>query len=188
VKILFKGSSPDGYIFENVTTNMSIVMLMTGFETYCGRRFLELENEGSKPDYDALVSKFLSNSERDRGDPEVIIQEAKETGVSAITLLKQKKIDFGNWDQCKSAYNKGYGIRFGEDLEVKYEILEEVQRLIRYRHRVVHVSPLIGTLNQDRVPPEKPVFANRTYGESAIKTTSEFVEKLHEVTLRLRSA
>jgi hypothetical protein len=188
VRILFSGSSPKGYIFENVATNMAIVMLMTGLETYCGRRFLELENEGNQPNYDALVSEFLSRSERDRGDPATIIQEAEHTHVSPIALLKQKKIDFGNWDNCKSAYNKGYGIRFGQDLGVANETLLEVQRLIHYRHRIVHVSPLIGMLNQDRVPSEKPVFANRTCGESAVKTTSEFIEKLHEATLRLRSA
>jgi hypothetical protein len=188
VGILFSGSSPKGYIFENVTTNMAIVMLMTGFETYCGRRFLELENEGTKPNYDALVNEFLSNTERDRGDSTTMLREAEKTHVSPIALLKQKKIDFGNWDNCKSAYNKGYGMRFGQDLGVPNDSLEEIQRLIRYRHRIVHVSPLIGMLNQDRVPPEKPVFANRAYGESAVKTTSEFIEKLHEATLRLRSA
>jgi hypothetical protein len=186
VEILFRGDSPDGYIFENVTTNMAIIMLMTGFETYSGRRFLELENEGIKPDYEALVNEFLSKTERDRGDPASIIQEARETKVSPIAILKQKKIDFGNWDHCKSAYNKGYGVKFGQDLGVANETLEEIQRLIRYRHRIVHVSPLLGMLNQDKVPHEQPVFANRAYGEKAVKTASEFVEKLHEATLRLR--
>jgi hypothetical protein len=152
VGILFSGSSPKGYIFKNVTTNMAIVMLMTGFETYCGRRFPELESEGNQPNYEALVSEFLSRNERDRGDPAIIIREAEETHVSPIALLKQKKIDFGNWENCKSAYNKGYGIRFGQDLGVANESLQEVQRLIHYRHRIVHVSPLIGMLNQESSP------------------------------------
>jgi hypothetical protein len=186
VKILFRGSSPDGYIFENVTTNMAIVMLMTGFETYCGRRFLEMENEGIKPNHDALVDEFLSSKERDRGDPAAIVQEAKEKNVSPVMILKQKKIDFGNWDHCKSAYNKGYGVKFGE-LKVANTVLEELQHLIRYRHRIVHVSPLLGMLNDDRISQgESPVFANRQYGNQAISVTSEFVEALHEATLKLR--
>jgi hypothetical protein len=182
VKILFKGSSPDGYIFENVITNMAIVMLMTGFETYCGRRFLELESEGIRPNYDALVDEFLSTTERNRGDSAAIVQEAKEKNVSPVAILRQKKIDFGNWDQCKSAYNKGHGVRFG-DLNVSNTILEDLQRLIRCRHRIVHVSPLLGMLNQEG---ESPVFANREYGNKAIGVTSKFVEALHEATLQLR--
>ena len=186
VKILFRGNSPDGYIFENVTTNMAIVMLMTGFETYCGRRFLELENEGIKPDYDALVGEFLSTTERNRGDPGAIIQEAKEANVSPVAILKQKKIDFGNWDQCKSAYNKGYGLKFG-DLKVANTVLEELQRLIHYRHRIVHVSPLLGMLNNDRISQgEEPVFANRQSGNKALSATYEFVRALHDATLKLR--
>lgn len=186
VKILFRGNSPDGYIFENVTTNMAIVMLMTGFETYCGRRFLELENEGIKPDYDALVGEFLSTTERNRCDPGAIIQEAKEANVSPVAILKQKKIDFGNWDQCKSAYNKGYGLKFG-DLKVANTVLEELQRLIHYRHRIVHVSPLLGMLNNDRISQgEEPVFANRQSGNKALSATSEFVRALHDATLKLR--
>lgn len=186
VKILFKGTSPDGYIFENVTTNMAIVMLMTGFETYCGRRFLELENEGINPHYNALVDEFLSTAERNRGDPASIVQEAKEKSVSPVAILRQKKIDFGNWDQCKSAYNKGYGVKFG-DLKVANAVLEELQRLIRCRHRIVHVSPLLGMLNEDRISQsESPVFANRGYGSKAMSVTSEFVTALHEATLKLR--
>jgi hypothetical protein len=161
-------------------------MLMTGFETYCGRRFLELENEGIKPDYDALVDEFLSTTERDRGDPAAILQEAKEKNVSPVAILKQKKIDFGNWDQCKTAYNKGYAVKFG-GLKVANALLEELQRLIRYRHRIVHVSPLLGMLNEDRISEgESPVFANRQYGDKAVSTTSEFVEALHKATLQLR--
>jgi hypothetical protein len=188
VKILLGGTSPDGYNFEIVSTNMVIVMLVTGLETYCKRRFLELEEEGIKANYDSLANEFFSVTERDRGEPNAILQQVMDEGISPIIkLINKRKIDFGNYEDCKKAYNKGYGIKFGEDLGVSNVILEEVQHLISYRHRIVHVSPFISMLNIEEVPPKEPVFPNRQYAEKAMNTINEFVQKLHQATLRLRS-
>ena len=77
-------------------------------------------------------------------------------------------------------------MKFG-DLKVPNTVLEELQWLIHYRHRIVHVSPLLGMLNDDRISQgESPVFANRQYGNKALSATSEFVGALHDATLRLR--
>jgi len=82
VKILLTGVSPEGVIFEAVSTNMTIVMLVTGFEAYCKRRFLELEEEGISIDFNSLAKKFLSRRERQQGEIEAITQEALAEGVS----------------------------------------------------------------------------------------------------------
>ncbi len=186
VEILQTGSSSEGYIFENVTTNMAIVMLVTGFETYCKKRFLELESEGIKPDQDSLFREFLSSRERERS-LECIGVRRRCGGISPIhKLVSDRRIDFGNWEDCKRAYNKGYGIKFGEDLRVQNMALEELQRLIYYRNRIVHVSPLLGMLNQDKVPPEEPVFANRQYSQNALRICKEFIQGLHKATLNLK--
>jgi len=187
IKVLLTGSSPSGYLFEAVCTNLTIVMLVTGFETYCKRRFLELEDEGIIADFDGLVNRFLTRAERGRGEPDVIVQDASVEGVSpARKLVDQNRIDFQNYDRCKTAFNKGYGIKFGEDIGVSNILLEELQRLIGFRHRIVHVSPLLGMLNQERVPPEEPIFPNRQYAEKALETFDDFIQGLHTATLRLR--
>jgi hypothetical protein len=77
-------------------------------------------------------------------------------------------------------------VKFG-DVKVPNTVFEELQRLIHFRHRIVHVSPLLGILNEDRGQSgESPIFANRQYGDKALGTTSEFVEALHKATLQLR--
>lgn len=187
IEIIMTGSSPAGYLFEVVSTNLAIAMLVTGFETYCKRRFLELEDEGVPADFDGLVSKFLSKAERERGEQLAIVQDASLDGVSpARKLVGQNRINFQNYERCKAAFNKGYGIRFGKDIGVPNTLLRELQRLIGFRHRIVHVSPLLGMLNQERVPAEEPVFPNRQYGEKALKTFDDFIQGLHAATLRLR--
>lgn len=187
VKVLLTGSSPDGYLFETVCTNLTIAMLVTGFETYCKRRFLELEDEGLSADFDGLIRRFLSKAESERGEPLAIVQDASVDGVSPTRkLVDQNRINFQNYDRCKTAFNKGYGIKFVEDIGVSNTLLEELQRLIGFRHRIVHVSPLLGMLNQERVPPEEPVSPNKHYAEKALKTFDDFIQGLHASTLRLR--
>lgn len=187
IKILLTGTSPKGYIFEVISTNMIIVMLVTGFEIYCKRRFLELEEEGISADFDSLSKKCFSSGERGRGEIEAIMQEALADGISPMKkIVDQGRIDFQNYERCKLAFNKGYGIRFGEDIGVSNMLLEEVQRLISFRHKIVHLSPLLGMLNQEQVPPQKPIFPSRQYAEKAVNTFDSFIQGLHSATLRLR--
>lgn len=185
VEVLLKGKSSEGYIFDVVVANMVIVMLATGIEAYCKARFEELEGEGIEPNYDELEKEFFSKWEREKGVFEEIRKEAFLKGVSVIKeLISRRRIDFGNYDDCKTAFNKGYGIKFGE-LGVSNKNLEELKTLIEYRHRIVHVSPLIGMLNQERVPPEEPVFSTN-YVRNAIEISKSFIESLHSATLKLR--
>jgi len=187
VQILLGGSSPDGYLFEVVQANFVITILVTGFETYCGRRFIELEEEGMRADFTSLASKFLTRSEHEHGQAEAIVDEAAREGITpARKLVEERRINFQSYDNCKTAFNKGYGIRFGVDLDISNTVLEELQQLIGFRHRIIHVSPITAMLNEDRVPPEEPVFSNAKYAQDALTTFDSFVQALHSATLRLR--
>lgn len=186
INILQTGTSKEGYVYENVASCMSIVMLCTGFETYCAKRFTELEADGIKPDYSELEKKFFSKREREKSLINDFLESAKLKGSRlAQELVERRKIDFGNYDDCKDAFNKGYGIKFGEDLGVTNQTLEKIQEYIRYRHRIIHVSPLQSMLNYDE-PEKEPVFAKKETVEMAIGLFSSFVEALHKATLELR--
>jgi hypothetical protein len=185
VRILSSGSSEMEHIFEVVVTNLSLSILVTGLEAYCQTRFLEVEQEGIKPNIDALISKFFSQKERDAGVPGILGEESKQERISIIQKIAKKRINFQNYGDLKNAFNKAYGIKFGE-IGVKTYDLQLLQRLIKYRHRVVHISPLIDMLNQQEVPPEEPVFSNKKLKEEAIKCFDSFVTNFHEATLNLK--
>lgn len=126
IEILLKGSSPDGFIFEVICCNLSIVMLVTGFEAYCKRRFLELDEEGIKANFEELAKKFISKRDRDSGLLERIIQESETLGISPLKILiEDKKINFQNHEKCKDAFNKGYGIRFYESIGILTKCLKK---------------------------------------------------------------
>lgn len=187
IEIFQSGTSPEGFLFEVVCANLAVAMLVTGFETYTKRRFLEIEEEGVAANYARLSGKFFSAAERQRNEPGRVESDAANDGITpARRMVNEGRINFQDYDNCRNAYNRAYGVKFGELQGATNVLLDQVKQFIRYRHRVVHVSALTTMVNQDQVPPEEPVFANRGLAEQAISVFSQFVQALHEATLRLR--
>jgi hypothetical protein len=58
VTILDSGTSSEGYIFEVVVSNLTLSVLVTGFEAYMKTRFAELEREGIDANIEALLNAF----------------------------------------------------------------------------------------------------------------------------------
>lgn len=187
VKLLLANSRGSaGYLLEVAIVNQILVMLVTGFENYCRRRFLEMELEGRAINFERLARRFHSKREVEKGLIEVLKQDATELGKTPTTyMIEKRRIDFQNFDYCKRAYSTGYGISFGRDLGISNQVLEFIQCLIRYRHRIVHVSPMIGMLNQESVPAEDPVFPKVEFGQEALDQISKFIGALHQATLKI---
>lgn len=184
-EILARGKSEDGFIFEVAISNLTISLLITGFETYMSTRFLELEEEGIDSDVLALVDAFFSKPDRESGVMARLEKEAIENNSSILRrILENKKINFQSYDNCKKAYNKAYKIKFGE-LELGNETLNNIQEYFWYRHRIVHVSPLIAMLNQPRVPSHDPVFSTQNLAVKVKNEFDTFIQKFHQATLKL---
>lgn len=180
LEILETGESKEGYVFESIVSNITISMLVTGFEAYTKKRAIELEKEGIKPD----TTAFFANSEEEK--LELYNKEAKEENLTLLQYLAKKRIiNFQSYEQCKRAFNKIYGIKFG-DIGCDSNTLNKLQEFINFRHRIIHVSALTGILNQSKVPPEEPVFSNKVLSEEAIGIFDLFINKLHEATLKKR--
>lgn len=180
IDILQKGSSPDGFLYENVCSNMSVAMLVTGYESYCKQRFVELEEEGIVPDFDALFAAFSSVAERNKGLKDDILGEASSLDVSPVRLMiDRRRIDSQDFDKNKRAYNKGYGISFGGGLGLSNSVFEAMKNTMEYRHRIIHVDPMVTMFNQARVPPEEPVFSNRAFVTRVRSVFDSFIQALH---------
>lgn len=181
IGILFSGKSEMGFIYENVVTNLSLSILITGFEAYAKERFLEIEQEGIVPDIDAILNSFKT-----AGIPDLIKSEAQNNNQTVLQYIIQRNtINFQNYEKCKLAYNKAYKIRFG-DLDVSAPEREQIKKIFVFRHRIIHVSALLGILNQPEVPPEEPVFSKREFAEKSLTQFDNFITKLHNETLKPR--
>ena len=185
VSILQDGKSDKGYIYEVVTCNLGISTLVTGFETYCKKRFIELEQEGITPNISAVADRKFSQAERDAGEPKIVADEAAQENISFLEKIARSRINFQNYDDCKRLYNKAYGVRFGE-MGIQDTQLDLLKKLIKFRHRIIHVSPLLGSLNLHEIPVTEPIFSNNELLKNATNCCSHFVSKLHEATLRLK--
>ncbi|MCB0018798.1 MAG: hypothetical protein KDE09_13490 [Anaerolineales bacterium] len=185
-EILATGQSDQGYIFETAVTNLTLAVLVTGFEAYTKKRFLELEQEGIAPNLDAVINSFFPRKERDANIGNVLNAEANDKQITVLQLIVERDvINFQNYQKCKLAYNKAFRVKFG-DLGLESSTLEKIKKFITYRHRIIHVSALLGLLNQAEVPVEEPVFPKKELADQAMKEFDNLIEKLHEATLKLR--
>ncbi len=185
-KVLLQGKSDDGYIFEVSICNTILIVLVTGFERYCTQRFIELEQEGVIPNVTSMISSFFSRYQQDKGYVDALIKDAKGQKLTFVeySVGERSIINFQNYDSSKKAFNKAYGIRFGE-IGVSSQDLEQFQRIIQYRHSIVHVSPMLAILNQSEIPSEEPVFSSLEFAEQSLALFSKFIEALHSATLSL---
>lgn len=185
VEVLWTGKSDQGFIFETLQATTTLSMLVTGLENYGKTRLLEVETEGITPDAEAVFTTFASKAERESSRLAELRAEAASRGKTAlVVVVENARINFQNYEDLKFAFRAAYGIKLA-NLGVASEALAEFKRLIGYRHRVVHVSPLLALLNQDRVPPEEPVFANRELANRAVEVFHTVVHALHTATLGL---
>lgn len=176
----------DNYLQQVVTSNAVVSWLATGFETYLQKRFTELDAEGVPCDVLAVARSFLSKPEREALDEHgisVLQDQATADGTSVADMLAGR-INFQSYDNAKRAYNRGYGLKFGD--AASSSLLEEVQQLLGFRHRVIHVSPILSVVNQPRVPPDQPIFSNVAFAQAALATMDKFVMSVHKTTLTLR--
>jgi hypothetical protein len=186
VSMLWTGASDQGFIFEVLQSTTTLSMLVTGLENYGKTRLLEVESEGVRADSEALFETFSSKAERESTRLEELRAQASATSASFLAVVVEgTRINFQDFDHLKRAYRAAYGIKFSETGLKPHEI-DAVRRFIGYRHRVVHVSPLTAVLNQDRVPPEEPAFANRELANRAVEAFSKLIDSLHTATTELR--
>lgn len=187
IEILWTGIPDQVFIHEVVLTNITLSILLTGFEAYSKTRFVELEKEGIQPNTQKLFDAFSSRANRADGGYEILKENAIKSHRSLLGLvLGSRVINFQNYDHLKRAYRTAYGLKLGE-IGIDSTVLEELQTLIKYRHLVVHVSPLLGCLNLSEVPPAKPIISTKELCDKAISCYSQVVSNLHDETLRLKS-
>jgi len=186
IDLLETGVSSEGYMYEVVVSNLTLTVLVTGFETYLKKRFLELEKEGIFSEVEAIINEFYPKEEILIGIKETLEKEAKSEGKSLLEhVVSRGVINFQNYKKAKAAYNKGYNVKFG-GLDISSSVLEDIQRYIQYRHRIVHVSASLSVFNPEASLPEPLIHSNKEMACKAKECFSGFVESLHKSTLHLR--
>lgn len=141
IDLLGTGKSDAGYIYEAVLSNITLILLVTGFEAYGKTRFTELEQEGIQADGLELVSALHPKREIEAGIYKLLADESSAAGISLIQHLTNRNlINFQSFKKMKLAYSKAYGIKFG-DLGMSSGGLDRLQTFVRYR---CHFSPHTG--------------------------------------------
>lgn len=181
-EVLATGTSSQGFIHDVAVANVTLSVLVSGFEVYTSRRFLELELEGRTPDIEAVINRFYSTHERESGIADSRKKDAAEAGVSTLAyIVKRRDINFQNYDECKRAFNKAYGISFGA-IGVDSQTLGQLKRFIKYRHKIVHSEPLAIIYDMSAHPSEF-IHASLEVAKQARECFDLFICKLHDITV-----
>lgn len=169
---------------EIIIVNLSILSLVSGFESYLKKRFLELEKEGIEINYEKIYSFILTKDEKDNMNE--IITEASKNNISELEFLinEKGKINFQIYDNVKKTFSKAYNIKIS-DLEIDSKDIEFLKRIIQYRHKITHVSPMLPVLNADKLKSEETEYSTIKLLEKAIEIYSNFINKFHNKTLEL---
>ena len=167
---------------ELITVNLSLASLVTGFENYLKNRFIELEKEGVKPNEEKLIKSIFSTHERESRFDYEDRKSAKELGLTLIEKLARDKIKFQNYNECKKVFNKTYNLKFSE-LGMTISKMNELKKYIGYRHKIMHVSPMLPILNEEEIPSKNPIIPKKILIENAIVIFDEFIKKFHNKSL-----
>ncbi len=188
IEIVQDASSDQGFLFEIVTGNLCIAMLVTGYEAYCKTRFVELDAEGVEPDFDAFATVFLRRSEIENGQIQKLRDQAAANRQSPIEyVVRRRLIDFQDYARCRRAYAKAYGLSFGGTVGIPNTILESLQKTLKYRHQIVHVSATTSILNHAELPGAEPVMATKDFVSKTANVFKGFIGMLHAASHELNA-
>lgn len=178
-------NSYSDYQHELIGVNLSIASLITGFENYLKKRFIEIEKEGVVAVEEKLISIIFSKWQRENNYASELKTKASEEGITFIEKLALKEINFQNYDDAKKAYTKAYGLKFSE-LGIKSNEIEKLKKFIGYRHKITHISPMTPILNSNNLNLEEPIFPNKNLLNEGIKLFDDFIKKLHEKSKKIK--
>jgi hypothetical protein len=184
IKILIENCKAGDFLFESTLVQQIIVILTTAFETYARTRFAELEKEGKSINIEELYKRFISKSYREQFKKEIEEIAGREGRTQLEVLIDKRNINFQDWESFKDAYNKGYGLKIG-GICVSSDILLEIQKFIKWRHKIIHSKDDQTMINFEDVPPAEPIFTNRNLAERGLSIFQEFISTFHESTLKL---
>ena len=81
-------------------------------------------------------------------------------------------------------YNKGYNLIIGQ-IGVSNNVLVDIQKILKWRHKIIHSKDEQTIINREDVPQEKPLFTNEDLAKRSLNTLVRFINVLHESTLKL---
>lgn len=168
IRTLLAAVKIEDYSAQCILCNMCISSLVTSYEVYCQRRFIELLQDDIYYDKNKLAKLIRNDKLKDH----IIGQCVKE---DELIQYIQSNVNFQNYDTCKSFY-KTFGIKFGEFEDER--ILSNIQRILEYRHYIIHVEPDCQYLNL-KYHGESPVFSKPDLVLEYLQTFSKFIIHLH---------
>lgn len=164
------------YLFETTIYQQILVMLVTWIEVYWKTRFIELLDEKSVNDND-IINTFVFKKHKDYINELNNLDNWKQ---KILKILDDKRINFQNFEDFKSAFNKWFWINTWS-----FDNLEKIKEIFQIRHKIIHTKNDMTILNQYEMNKkwEQPKFLNNDFVKEMIKIVDNFINDFHKMTL-----
>ncbi|MEA3144489.1 MAG: hypothetical protein QOG31_1813 [Thermoplasmata archaeon] len=170
------------YLQQTVLRNYAISGLVTALEYYLSRRFIELEGEGVAPDLSKPKAFRFGGDDADVRLLRVVT-EAEKSGASPLAaIVANRSLSFQDLGTANDVFKAAYGISLSSCVD--HATWQNIRATMAWRHRVVHVSPLLAT-TRPTAPGKEPNFVNDEAVSRSLASIRAFVSSLHEKTLEL---
>lgn len=179
IRILIENCKKGDFLFESTLVQQIIVMLITAFEVYTQTRFLELGKEGKAVNMEGLYERFIPKKYREQFKEEIKEAAVKQRKTELEVFIERRSVNFQDWESFKDAYNKGFGLKIGE-IGIPNDFLLEVQKFIKWRHKVIHSKGDQTMINFEEIPPVEPIFTNKDLAEKGLNIFQKFISELHK--------
>lgn len=173
---LFQNSQIKDYLFETTIYQQILVMLVTWIEVYWKTRFIELLDEKNIND-DNIIKKFIPNKLINYIEELNDMNNWKE---KVLKILYDRRINFQNFEDFKSAFNKWFSINTWS-----FDNLKKIKEIFQIRHKIIHTKNDMAILNQYEMNNrwEQPKLLNNDFVKKNINIVDDFINNFHKMTL-----
>jgi len=171
--------SSDEYKQKLVLNNLIISTVVTGYEAYCKRRFLEMEDEMWAPNNEALINEICGRKEKENNIQNKLEKMAVTSNHSLLKeIVEAKNLNFQNLKKSKTYFKKTYGLIFDE-IGIDSKCEQDFNKILLCRHQITHTSSQLSSF----LYKEGTITSNDDLRINAVAITSFLVEKIHAASL-----
>ena len=177
----------NNYNRQILICRLTIVMIVSGFETYARKRFIEMLKEGRTTNEQKFINKFLSTWERSSERIQEIQNIAMKKELSLLAYLIEKRtVNFQDLNQVKRAFTSTFNMRLADEVTFKSNEFSRVHVFIKYRHLISHSDPALTIMNLPKFishDDEEPEFISLTHVKEAIDIFERLISSINRNSL-----
>ncbi|MFB6099638.1 MAG: hypothetical protein ABEK16_00040 [Candidatus Nanohalobium sp.] len=170
----------EDFLAESTITQQVVINIVTAFEAYLQKRFVEIAEEKNMNLQELIDNTFSKVSFKQKKQYRKAIEKEKEPKVA---ISERHEINFQSIDTTHNIFFNVFSINLKQFLSQR-DMYEGIARTLNYRHKIIHEPRDNIIINKEKLPKEEPGFSDKDYAEEKIEEFRNFFEEFHDFTAK----